>query len=321
MLKITLSLALLTAAGPSSRPAEPPALPSMRAGVARGLGYLEKEGVAWLDKNKCVACHHGAWMVWGFREARRAGVAVEERKFDALANRVATMYLSERADHEKKKNGWVVSTYMLLSHYGDPTADARGKEWRKVAASLIVAGQRRDGTWTYEGQGLDLPAVEANEMTTLWAILALPKGGKAEATSRQRALTWIAKSKPGAGHDAAALRLALEYRFGDRARASTRMKELLARQNADGGWSWSKKRPGSDAFATGESLYALRLAGLDSTAPAIRKAQKYLLTTQQPDGSWPSASRKPKGGRQVATYWASAWAVIGLSRSLPPTAK
>jgi hypothetical protein len=317
MMGFTLSLALLTAgADIKAAPAEVPAVPQVRSTIERSLGFLEAKGVAWLDKQGCIACHHGAWMVWSFSEARRAGIKVDAKKFDALAGRVVKMYLAERAEHEKKKNGWVESTYMLLSRYDDPSA-----EWRRVAAALIVAGQRGNGSWPYAGQGLDLPNNEAEEATTLWAILALPEDSKAEAASRDKALAWLKQAKPGSGHDSAALRLAVELRFGDRARARALTQELLARQNADGGWNWSKKRPPSDAFATGESLYALSLAGVKGDSPAVQKAWNYLLTTQRPDGSWQSASRKPSGGNQVASYWATAWATIGLSQSLPRASK
>lgn len=317
MLSFTLSLTLLTVgADIKAAPAEKPTVPQVRSAVERSLGFLESEGVAWLDKQGCIACHHGAWMVWSFSEAQRAGIKVDARKFDALSSRVGKMYLAERAEHEKKKNGWVESTYMLLSRYDDPDA-----EWRRVAGALLVAGQGGNGSWKYAGQGLDLPASEADEATTLWAILALPEGSKAEAASRDKALAWLKQAKPGSGHDSAALHLAVELRFGARARVETLTKELLARQNTDGGWSWSKKRPQSDAFATGESLYVLGLAGLKADAPAVQKAWNYLVTTQRPDGSWQSASRKPSGGNQISTYWATAWAAIGLSRSLSPAAK
>jgi hypothetical protein len=313
MLGFTLTLAIL-ATGADAKKAPSPAAPEVRAAIERSLGSLEKKGLAWLDKRGCIACHHGAWMVWSFEEARHAGIAVDTKKMEALTSRVVKMYLAERAEHEKKKTGWVESTYMLLSQYDSPKAT----EWRRVAASLMAAGQREDGSWKYAGQGLDLPNVEADEATTLWAVLALPKGDKAEAARRAKALAWLKKIKAGPGHDSAALRLAVELRFGASARANVLKEELLARQNADGGWNWAKKQPKSDAFATGESLYALSLAGLTGDSPAVRKAWQYLVTTQQPDGSWTADTRKPSGGKEISSYWASAWATIGLARSLAP---
>lgn len=195
-------------------------------------------------------------------------------------------------------------------------------DWRQVAAGLVVAGQQPDGSWKYAGQGLDRTALDNDEATTLWALLALPAGAKADAAesaSREKALAWLKGIKPAAGHDSAALRLAVELRYGDPARAAHPKEELLARQNADGGWQWSEHRA-SDAFATGEAVYVLTLAGVKSDTPAIQKAWTFLQTTQRPDGSWLCPTRKPQGGTEISSYWGTAWATIGLSRSLQPPA-
>src|SRR5205809_5776188 len=99
MFGITLAVALLApgAAPPvSTVPTEAPVTVSqVRKAVERAVPFLEKEGVAWLNERKCIACHHGAWMVWGLTEARRAGFSFDERKLDALAGRVASMYLAD----------------------------------------------------------------------------------------------------------------------------------------------------------------------------------------------------------------------------------
>src|SRR6266581_8888374 len=87
-------------------------------------------------------------------------------------------------------------------------------------------------------------------------------------------------------------------------------KELRSRQNADGGWSWANSGP-SDAFATGQALFALSWhAGED---PDAARAATYLMEKQRPDGSWYSPTRKPKTkDNPIAIYWGSAWATLGL---------
>jgi hypothetical protein len=65
---------------------------------------------------------------------------------------------------------------------------------------------------------------------------------------------------------------------------------LSALQCADGGWS---QFPGleSDAYATGQALYALRISGRVPATDAVhRKGIDYLLTTQAVDGSWQTGS-------------------------------
>src|SRR4051794_32607672 len=45
--------------------------PHVRQAVGRSLVFLEKEGLAWMKERKCIACHHGAFMLWSHNEARQ----------------------------------------------------------------------------------------------------------------------------------------------------------------------------------------------------------------------------------------------------------
>src|SRR5439155_1106742 len=98
--------------------------------------------------------------------------------------------------------------------------------------------------------------------------------------------------------EADALRLALYARLGrpaaDREPAARR---LLARQNSDGGWGQAKGMA-SDAFATGQALYALAEAGRPTDDPPVRKARAFLagarhLETYDPKPDAPSEYRGP----------------------------
>jgi hypothetical protein len=102
--------------------------------------------------------------------------------------------------------------------------------------------------------------------------------------------------------------------------------QLLALQRADGGWSQTPLMK-TDAYATGQALYALRLAGTaPSTAPYKAGAQ-YLLRTQQVDGSWFVPTRGfgfqpfaeygfPHGRSQFLSAAATSWAVIALAETM-----
>ena len=70
------------------------------------------------------------------------------------------------------------------------------------------------------------------------------------------------------------------------ASAERAAKALAATQRSDGGWSQLSSM-GSDAYATGQALYALNAAGkMPATDPVYQKGVKYLLRTQAADGSW-----------------------------------
>jgi squalene cyclase len=100
--------------------------------------------------------------------------------------------------------------------------------------------------------------------------------------------------------------------------------ELLALQRPDGGWSQTVPEPRSDAFATGQSLYALSLAGYTADRPAVKRGIDFLVATQKPDGSWPMTSRSTPDGSPGSsklltpiTCSAASWATLGLARLAP----
>ena len=80
----------------------------------------------------------------------------------------------------------------------------------------------------------------------------------------------------------------------DRGRRCIARAGPVAAQRPDGGWAQNPNLE-SDAYATGESLWALHESGLlKPTDPAYRRGVKFLLSTQWPDGSWYVRSRAPK---------------------------
>jgi hypothetical protein len=100
---------------------------------------------------------------------------------------------------------------------------------------------------------------------------------------------------------------------------------LLKRQNADGGWSQTPELA-SDAFATGQALYVLSIAGVKADQPAIQRGAAFLVASQRDDGSWPMKSRNHPGVESTRdpirnpvpiTYFGAAWGTLGLVRSVP----
>jgi len=101
-------------------------------------------------------------------------------------------------------------------------------------------------------------------------------------------------------------------------------KELAAMQRADGGWAQFASLP-TDAYATGQALYALNVAGRMATSdPLYAKGVKYLLNTQAADGSWLVRSRSiwlqpyfesgfPYDTDQWISAAGTAWASMALS--------
>jgi len=106
------------------------------------------------------------------------------------------------------------------------------------------------------------------------------------------------------------------------------LRDVQALQHNDGGWSDMASME-SNAFITGQVLVALRTAGVSTSDTAFRRGVKFLLDTQQEDGSWYVRSRAlafqpyfDNGYPHAYDQWISAagaaWATAALSVSGAP---
>jgi Squalene-hopene cyclase N-terminal domain len=214
---------------------------------------------------------------------------------------------------------------LLLGRAGSGADEGERESYAAVRA-LLLEWQEPDGSWRAQGQ---LPGLrwageaEMHEATTMWGVLALGAGDptdKAAVRGRERALESLKTPAPGITVQSLALHLVVAHKLGEPARRDALLRELLGRQRADGGWGWAKDSKGSDAFATGQALYALGLPGRGGEDPAVRRAWGFLVRTQDEDGSWPvpqEAVNTRRRGLNVYTYWGTAWATIGLLQTLP----
>ena len=211
----------------------------------------------------------------------------------------------------------------VRSRPGEETA-----EFDRSTAALMARWQEADGQWKAAGQ---LPSrrwsrASADQTTTMWTLLALSTYREPEPAVKQtleRGHAAVKKSKPDPNLEWLVARLVYERAFGADERVGILKSELLRRQNADGGWGVTPGKP-SEAFSTGQSLYALSLTGSSPRGAVVSKARQFLLDTQQQDGSWitPPASTSQGGPERlkklepIYRFWGTAWAAIGLSRML-----
>jgi hypothetical protein len=142
-----------------------------------------------------------------------------------------------------------------------------------------------------------------------------------------KAIAWLDAAKPSDRHQDKVLKVLMAVRSGrPRETMQGTIDELLALQRPDGGWSQTVPEPKSDAFATGQTLYALSLAGYTAQQPQIKRGIEFLVATQKPDGSWPMTSRATPDGRPGSaklltpiTCAASSWATLALATLVPST--
>lgn len=316
--------------------APPQGLPSAadaRRAAERSLPYLLQRSAAWREQRKCVTCHQVPSALWPLYEAKARGIGTDAKATDALATWSLTFCTTDR-DKAGQPTGGFLSTMVkvALALEAAPKTDQTRKAY-EFFVPLIVKAQRPDGSWK-EGNFIGVKGAEREgiEVDTMWTVLGLDsmtaQFGKSLTADtraaidkcRKRGLDWLKGAKPGTRTDWLALRMLVEKATGGKPDAWRR--ELLARQNRDGGWPFVRGGE-SHPLVTGECLYALGALGAKGDEPEVRRAWKYLITTQREDGSWRALSRRALAGgagekvNAVTTDWGTGWAAVGLLKTLP----
>jgi hypothetical protein len=307
----------------------PPAKPrQVQQTVERAIGYLQTESAAWLNTRKCAACHHVPMPLWALSEAERQGYAID-RKFVAdtteslLGSRdklMASKIFPNPADPpDPRPQGRGLNMglpFLAVAAQSLPSLEEGQKQSLKLISEEIVKKQQPDGSWEFFATLRRPPINESQTTDAAWIIMALegetgPDAPESQRAALSRAIAWLDAAKLSDIHQDKVMKVLIGTRSGKpREAIQTTIDELLALQRADGGWSQTVAELKSDAFATGQTLYVLSLAGYTSERPEIKRGIDFLVATQTPDGSWPMISRS-------ITCAASSWATLGLARLAP----
>lgn len=336
-----LSLSHLTLAG---EPASiPPATPEqVHQTVERAIDYIQTESAAWLETRRCAACHHVPMPLWALGEAERQGYAID-KKFvtdttESLLGSPEKLLASkifpnpaDPPDPRPQGRGLNMGLPLLaVAARSLPSLEEGQKQSLKRITEEIVEKQQPDGSWEFFATLRRPPINESQTTDAAWIIMALdgetgPDAPEPQRQALSKAIAWLDAAKSSDLHQDKVLKILLASRAGKpREATQPTIDELLALQRADGGWSQTVPEPKSDAFATGQTLYVLSLAGYTAERPEIKRAIDFLVATQKADGSWPMTSRstpngEPGGAKLLTpiTCAASAWATLGLARLVP----
>jgi len=196
----------------------------------------------------------------------------------------------------------------------------------------LKSHQSPDGQWAFGVADTRPPLCSDYIGQTALSMRALqlyaPKADKAAYDQAiQLASAWMAKAQATNNDDRAHRLLGLAWAGKDKDATQKAVRELLATERPDGGWSDLESME-SSAYATGKSLFALQTAGLPASDAAYRRAVQFLLNTQQEDGSWYVRTRAmgfqpyfDAGFPHAFDQWISAagtnWATLALSQATP----
>jgi hypothetical protein len=333
-----------------SRPAladEPTSIPcatkqQIHQTVDCAIGYLQAESAAWLNKRQCAACHHLPMPIWALGEAERQGYAIDKKYLaDTIESLLGSKekFLSSRifpnsadpADPRPQGRGLNMGLpFLAVAAQSLPSLNDGQKQSLKLIAEEIVKKQQPDGSWEFFATLRRPPINECQTTDAAWIIMALEGTTGADAPKTQRAalskaIAWLDAAKPSGLHQDKIMKVLMGVRSAKpRNTIQSTINELLALQRPDGGWSQTVPELKSDAFATGQTLYVLSLAGFTAERPEIKRGMDFLVATQKPDGSWPMISRSTPDGSPGSsklltpiTCAASSWATLGLTRLAP----
>lgn len=318
----------------SAPPGPPAAAPhplsrtvTARQAIEKSVALMQTSNRRFFRASGCAGCHHQ--MLGGILVAlaRKKGLAVNEE----LAAEQFQEMLAERAPgresllQRQRVGGYPMRDSLLAVSLAAEKYPADG--FTDALVHSLMGGQGADGSWRGEG---NRPPLEYSPFSeTAYAIRAIqlyaPPGWRSEVRRRVRlAADWLVNAKAEHTEEKAMQLLGLAWADANPRKTRELSERLLAEQLPDGGWA---QRSGfaSDAYATGQVLYALNAAaGIPASNAAWRRGMQYLLKMQYEDGSWYVRSRSvkfqpyfesgfPHGHDQWISAAATAWAAMALA--------
>jgi len=198
-----------------------------------------------------------------------------------------------------------------------------------AAALALLRLQHSNGTWSISDTRppLGISDIKWAALVSRGLLAYLPAGLSAERDGAiARARTYLMNTPPRTTQDAVFRLLGLIWTSASPAAIQEAQAHLLALQREDGGWGQLTTMV-SDAYATGQALFALKSAGIAPSDAVYRRGVDYLLRTQLPDGSWFVQSRAlafqpyretgfPHGRSQFISAAATSWAVMALAPAI-----
>ncbi len=332
-------LALLKVSNPQPATAAvtaPVAAPvDVKTAAERGIALLETSSQKFFEGSGCVSCHHQNAAGLAAGEARVKGLRFDAKasaaRIEMLKDGPPPPLLLERMDINVPEIFASALTALAAENVPpNPVTD--------MLAANIAATQALDGSWHIQnGVGERPPTAEGAITRAALCIRSLkvygPPARAAELNARiAKGRQWLLAATPLTAEDRNMQLLGLHWADADAATLKKLAAAVLAQQQPDGAW---RQHAGvaTDAYATGQSLYALAKAGgLPATDPAYQRGVNFLLATQNANGSWRVASRAPKfqaffnsgfpyGGDQWISAWATGWATMALAQAVPATAR
>ena len=298
---------------------------SIPGAVRNSLALLEKQSDTFIRTAGCNSCHSQSLPSAVAGLARDYGLT-SMKTFPQLP---ATM----TAPAEQLMDFLIVSPSVAWELFDAGMNHEPRTQVTDAIVRYLMALQTAEGGWR-NPESRRPPMTSGRFQTAALAIYAMKNyAPEAEKLSCEKAIArsvaWLEMSTPETNQDHVFRLLGLAWGGAPASAIRVEAKSLAALQRADGGWS-QLPAIASDAYATGEALFALGSAGRMAVSdPVFRKGVDYLLSTQSSDGSWHVRSRSvwlqpyfesgfPYGRDQFISTAGTAWATLALTLAGEP---
>ncbi len=309
---------------------------TLQRAVQDTIPHLQRADVNFITQSGCVSCHDNSLTAMTMGLSRKHGFQIDEKIDTAQVQANADVLVKIR---DRMHQGFIVPTEDVFSEgilaYQLMGLAAEGYKPdlnTDTAALYILQRQHPNGEWPAQHADARPPICLDYIGQTARAMRALqlytPKANAEEYRRSIRfAANWIANARSYNNEDRSWRVAGLAWAGTNKTATQQAVKELLAAQHPDGGWSDLPTSP-STAYATGKSLVALHIAGVPASSPAYHRGVQWLLNTQQEDGSWYVQTRAlgfqpwfdagfPHGHDQWISAAGTNWAAMALSYALP----
>ena len=306
--------------------------------VKLSINMIDASTKAFEEGATCISCHQEGLGRIATGEAMAAGFKVDPDVMKVQAGRTSGMANALKPLHEAVLKDPSLTKQLPLVEINEVTTayswildgmasqNQPATEATGVMAMALARQQAPDGCWTFA-----LPRIPMQSSFfsfTAYSVRALkvygPKDYASEINERiAKAKQWFMVAKPQTSEDRASLLLGLKWCGADDKAIKDAAAAVLADQRADGGWSQMPNLQ-SDAYATGQALYALHTsANVPVSDAAYKRGVDFLLRTQDDDGSWYVSKRAinannyfdagfPHGESQFASFNGTCWATLAL---------
>lgn len=331
-----------TAAILGAKPGVASKLRTPKQAIPLSLKALQSSMKQFSDMTACISCHQeglgrittGVARARGFQLDPQV-VQAQRARIDGALNAMKPLHEMALKDPEVMKQVplieinevTTIDSWLLagMAAQGDPANEATA-----AMARVLARQQLPDGHWAFS-----LPRVPMQSSFVTFTALAvkslrtyMPKSSAAETSDRiRRAKAWLLQAPAKSSEDRASRLLGLKWAGANARELQDAITAVRKDQHPDGGWSQLPGTP-SDAYATGQALYALHEAGsLPVRDPIYVRGVEFLLRTQDDDGSWFVNKRAlpannyfdagfPHGQSQYASFNGTCWATLALLETI-----